>query len=378
MAGVYIHIPFCKKRCIYCDFYSTTRSDVVDRYVCAVVKECALRSNELIEEPVTTLYVGGGTPSQLSVGQWRKLVDGLKRELNLLQLEEFTVEVNPDDVTTEYVSMLKELGVNRVSMGVQSFIDSELTLINRRHDSRTAIDAVRLIRNAGIDNISIDLIYGIPRQTVESWRESVKWAISLNVNHISAYNLTYEHGTALSKMLERGEIKEVSEADCVKMYNVLVKELTTVGYNHYEVSNFALPGYHSRHNSAYWQLVPYLGLGAAAHGYTQGTRRNNVRDLNAYIHDIEDGKLPITIEQMEWWEQYDEVVMVMLRTSQGVDLKNIRARFGDKVCDRLIVLAQKYVADGKLQFKSTDHIALTEQGVMISDYIIRELMWDAY
>lgn len=372
MSGIYIHIPFCEQRCIYCDFFSSTKHAYIDRYIEALLCEAKLRP---CNDEIHTTYMGGGTPSQLSVKQMDRLINGLKEIYDMTTITEFTVEVNPDDVTTEYIAHLKSLGVNRISMGVQSFIDDELTLINRRHDSKGAFEAVNSIQKAGIENISIDLIYGIPGQTNESWALSVDSAISLGVQHISAYNLSYETGTALWRMRENGCICEVSDAQCVEMYNMLTDKLKKAGFEHYEISNFGLPGYHSKHNSAYWDGTPYIGLGASAHSYDGDHRGYNPLSLEKYLESLESGILPIEIEESEWWEKYDETIMIALRTSKGVNLANIKNKFGDIAFNHLTKEAKKYLTSGELVLERDCYI-IPEVYYMISDGIIRDLMWE--
>jgi len=371
MAGIYVHIPFCKQRCIYCDFYSTALHDRIDTYVDCLVKEARMRP----AEDIKTVYFGGGTPSQLSPEQMTRLVNGLRCNYDLSGVEEFTVEVNPDDVTVEYMHMLKLLGVNRISMGVQSFVDSELALINRRHNAQGALDAIACMRQAGIDNVSVDLIYGIPGQTLASWRESVSVALSVGAQHISAYNLSYEMGTRLWQMRERGEITEVDEATCVEMYKTLTKMLRDAGYVHYEISNYSLPEFHSRHNSSYWDCTPYVGLGASAHSYDGIHRSYNPASINEYIGKINRGELASVVEETEWWERYDETIMIGLRTARGLDTEMIKREFGDKVCDYLLSNAQQYI-DSKELVKEGANIRITEYAFMMSDAIIRDLMWD--
>ncbi len=371
MAGIYVHIPLCKQRCIYCDFYSTTLHEVMDDYVVSVCREARMRP----ASDVKTMYIGGGTPSQLPPQLMTHLVEGMREAYDLQGVEEFTVEVNPDDVTTGYVMMLKSLGVNRISMGVQSFVDSELATINRRHDAQGALRAVESIREANIDNISIDLIYGIPGQTLESWRYSVDRAIKTGVQHISAYNLSYEPGTRLWRLRERGELCEVDDATCVEMYNTLTSMLHEAGYIHYEISNYCKPGKHSRHNSAYWDGTPYVGLGASAHSYDGHARSYNPSSVRDYINIMRKGELPGIVEESEWWERYDEAVMVALRTARGLDVEKIRREFGDKACDHLLHAAAVYIDGGELVWKD-NRLCVTEGAWMVSDAIIRDLMWD--
>ena len=374
MAGIYVHIPFCASRCSYCDFFSTLRlADVGHDYVEAVIAEARLRMGELHDEPVKTLYLGGGTPSQLPIPLLERLVRGLRDTFGLSGLEEFTVEANPDDVTPEWCAALLPLGVNRVSMGVQTFEDDILRFIGRRHTARQAVEAVSRLRDVGINNISIDLIFGLPGQTVASWTDSVRQAIALKPQHISAYGLTYEEGTRLWHQRECGEVREVPEEQCLEMYRTLVEMLTAAGYEHYEISNFALPGYHSRHNSSYWDETPYLGLGAAAHSYDGAVRRYNPADLQEYIATIASGKPACQEEMMQWWERYDERVMLGLRTARGVDAGKLRCDFGDAAWRHFTSEAERHISQGNLHVVDGNRYILTADGIMLSDTVIRDL-----
>lgn len=377
MAGVYVHIPFCARRCSYCDFFSTLQlAEAGGDYVEAVIAEAAMRRGELRGEPVTTLYLGGGTPSLLPSPLLSRLVVGLKEAIDLSGLVEFTVEANPDDVTVQWCAALSQLGVNRVSMGVQSFEDDILRLIGRRHTARQAVEVVGHLRGFGITNVSIDLIFGLPGQTVTSWTESVRQAIALAPSHISAYGLTYEEGTRLWHQRERGEVTEVPEQQCLEMYRILIEELQAAGYEHYEISNFALPGYRSRHNSSYWNDTPYLGLGAAAHSYDGTVRRANVCDLRQYIDSIRAGVPAYVEEQMTWQERYDERVMLGLRTSEGVDADRLRQDFGDEAWQHFTREARRHLQAGNLRVAGDGNYVLSRDGIMLSDSIIRDLMWD--
>ena len=377
MAGIYVHIPFCASRCSYCDFFSTVRLEKAGKpYVNALVAEAALRRDELRDETVKTLYMGGGTPSQLPLPLLEDLVHGLGRAFDLTTVEEFTIEANPDDVTSEWCAALTALGVNRVSMGVQSFEDDILKAIRRRHTARQAIEAVSRLRDAGISNISIDLIYGLPGQTLESWGQSVNQALDMRPQHISAYGLTYEEGTLLWWQRQRGEVEEVPEDDCIEMYRLLVTRLREAGYEHYEISNFALPGFHSRHNSSYWDETPYLGLGAAAHSYDGTVRRSNPCDLQQYIDSVMAGKTAYEQEEMTCWERYDERVMLGLRTARGLDVDCLRQDFGEQAYRHFIHEAQRHVAANKLKRVDENCYVLTQKGVILADAIIRDLMWE--
>lgn len=373
MAGLYIHIPFCKKKCIYCDFFSiANRSDEAE-YVLALLSEFDMRISELKGADIETIYIGGGTPSVLSEANLSCFIEGLKQRLDFNKVQEFTIEVNPDDVTQEFANRIVELGINRVSMGVQSFVDSELKLINRRHDAKGAVQAVETLKAAGISNISIDLIYGLPTQTLDSWQYSVAEAIKLNVKHISAYSLSYEEGTALYVLRERGKITECDEDDCVKMYDLLVVMLREAGFLHYEISNFAQSQFYSRHNSNYWNKTPYLGLGCSAHSYDGKERSYNIADVKKYVMEISSGATVKEVDETQPWEQYNEDIMIGLRTMWGVDLSEIDKRYGKNVADKFKKTAEKYLLAKDMK-RSENNYSLTEQGVMIADLIIRDLM----
>ena len=377
MAGIYVHIPFCASRCSYCDFFSTLRlAEAGAAYVEAVIAEARLRAVELRGEQVTTLYLGGGTPSQLPLPLLERLVDGLSDVLDLSGVEEFTVEANPDDVTIGWCSAVARLGVNRVSMGVQSFEDHILRGIGRRHTARQAVEAVAALRDAGVGNISIDLIYGLPGQTLVSWADSLRQALELAPQHISAYGLSYEPGTRLWWQRERGEVVEVPEEQCLAMYRILVEKLQAAGYEHYEISNFAVPGYRSRHNSSYWDDTPYLGLGAAAHSYDGTVRRYNPHDLQRYMSAVMAGETACEQERLSPWERYDERVMLGLRTARGVNAERLRAEFGDEAWRHFTREAQRHVEAGNLRVADTARYVLTRDGIMLSDSVIRDLMWD--
>ena len=347
-----------------------------EAYVKALIAEAGLRHAELGDEPVKTLYLGGGTPSQLPLPLLSTLMEGLDEVFDLGRVEECTIEANPDDVTPDWCAALQRLRINRVSMGVQSFEDDILRLIGRRHTARQAVDAVSRLREAGITNISIDLIFGLPGQTLASWTESVRQAIDLRPQHISAYGLTYEEGTLLWQQRERGVVTEVPEEQCLEMYRILVDLLCAAGYEHYEISNFALPGFRSRHNSSYWDGTPYLGLGAAAHSYDGKVRRFNPCDLQAYISRIGAGSRAFEQEQLEWWERYDERVMLGLRTTRGVDVARLREDFGEVAWKHFTDEAACYIEARSLRVTEDGRYVLTNDGMMLSDSIIRDLMWD--
>lgn len=362
MAGIYIHIPFCKSRCLYCGFYSTTRSDLRQRYVDAVCKEWQIRANYL-NENVRTIYIGGGTPSQLSSKQLRQLFDTIGTA------EEVTLECNPDDVTEEYVAILSQLPVNRVSMGVQTFSNERLRFLHRRHTAEQIPLAIDRLRAAGIQNISIDLMYGFPDETLADWHRDIEQALALKVEHLSAYALMYEEGTPLYRLLEQGQVKEADEELSLQMYSDLIDRLTAAGYEHYEISNFARPDFRSRHNSSYWHQVPYLGLGAAAHSYNGHSRQWNVDDVEKFIEAIEQNRPAFEREELDADTRYNESVMTALRTCEGLDTRVLSEK------DQQYCLSQaKRFLDDDLLTLNGSNLRLTRKGLFVSNMIMSELM----
>lgn len=374
MAGIYIHIPFCRRKCIYCDFYSVGSINKIDDYIDAVVNELKLRKRELNDGQVTTLYIGGGTPSLLSIQQLNILITGLKDTVCLSEIEEFTIEVNPDDINIEYASGLKSLGINRVSIGIQSFVDQELILINRRHSAKQALDAVATLKLVGFSNISIDLIYGLPNQSIETWSSNIRQAIELDVNHISAYSLSYEEGTRLHMMRSGGKIKESTDDDYINMHNLMVAEFSKSGYQHYEISNFAKPDKYSKHNSSYWNNSHYMGLGASAHSYDGVVRRFNPNNINKYIESINAGKLCYEEELENVFERYNDCILTRLRTMWGLDMEYIKQEFDSNLYNHCINKTRQFVVSGAI-VQDGSIIKLSETGIMISDNIFRELFY---
>lgn len=374
MAGIYIHIPFCKKRCIYCDFFSTTRLAEQQAYVGALCKEMELRKGYLEKEPIQTIYLGGGTPSTLKDRELSNLFHSLEQSFDLSSCQEITMECNPDDLSPEYVRMLRTLPVNRLSMGIQTFNDDLLRLLNRRHSGSQAIEAVHRVQDSGIGNISIDLIYGLPGQSRMQWQEQIDKALSLGVTHISAYHLIYEEGTVLERMLEEGRIREIDEEDSLEQYRMLIDGLSDGGYQHYEISNFCKPGLESRHNSSYWEGIPYLGLGAAAHSYDRTSREWNVSDLERYIKGIATGRRDYEVEHLDGDTRYNELMMTGLRTSKGVSILDIERLFGKERLDYCLQAGHKSMENGHLQI-ADGRLRLTSSGVFVSDSVISDLMY---
>lgn len=372
MAGIYIHIPFCKSRCIYCGFYSTTLLDLRKKYINAVCREMELRKN-YIREPFSTIYLGGGTPSLLDEAELTKLFLYINNVYDVDRNAEITMECNPDDITPEFTNMLSRLSINRVSMGAQTFADSRLRLLYRRHSSDEVKHAVKLLREAGIKNISIDLMFGFPDESLSQWKEDISAALALNVEHISAYSLMYEEDTPLWKMLDTGKVKEIDEELSLTMFKELVCQLTDAGYEHYEISNFARPGYRSRHNSSYWHQVPYIGLGAAAHSFDLNSRQWNVADLKLYIEEINNGIIPMEREELDNDTTFNDIITTALRTSDGIDLNAMETRLGKRYRNTLISAAGKHIEQGLLEIRH-DRLRLTAEGIFISDMVMSDLM----
>lgn len=373
--GIYIHIPFCKSRCIYCGFYSTTNKELKERYVDALIREIHIRKDDfarlgtsLSPSSTSTVYFGGGTPSSLSVCDIERIVGALESTFNGTP-SEVTLEMNPDDVTKDYIKAVRQMGINRISMGIQTFDDSRLQFIRRRHNASQAEKAVMTIREEGIHNVSIDLMFGFPNQTMDEWVTDIDKAIALHPTHISAYSLMYEEDTPLFRMLQKEEINQIDDETSLAMYTELINRLTANGYEHYEISNFAMPGYRSVHNSSYWHDTPYLGFGAAAHSYNKDTRSWNIPDLKKYIESIESGVLPSESEVIDADTHYNDLITTALRTREGLNLDDLPQKYREYA----LVNARKSISEHLLE--ATDsHIRLTREGLFVSDMVMSELI----
>ncbi len=370
MAGLYIHIPFCASRCIYCGFYSTVMPQFRDEYIDAVCKEMSLRRNYLPQDDrkIRTLYIGGGTPSLLLPQHFDQLFESIHRNFDV-GLEEATVEVNPDDVTTELAQCMHRIGVDRVSMGAQTFDDHRLRFLRRRHHATDVPRAIDTLRANGITNISIDLMFGFPQETANEWSNDLSHALALEVPHISAYSLMYEEDTPLYRLLQNGQVEEIDDELSLQMYDMLIDTLVSAGYRHYEISNFAHPGYEARHNSSYWHDVPYIGLGAAAHSYCLTSRQWNVSDIRRYISAIAESRVPMQSETIDGQTHYDDLVTTALRTSEGLHLNLLTPTQRDYI----IANAQKHLREGNAEITDR-HLRLTRKGLYISDLVMSDLM----
>jgi oxygen-independent coproporphyrinogen-3 oxidase len=364
MAGLYIHIPYCHSKCAYCDFYSSPNTSQLNDLVDAIGKEWQLRRNE-VSDAIETVYIGGGTPSILNDIEFRNLISYIKLDA---QLKEFTIEANPDDVSERMSDVWLNNGVNRVSMGIQSFDDAQLQFIGRRHSSQQAVNAVKILRNSGVNNISLDLIYGLPGQTLQSWKKSLDKLLEIRPQHFSAYILSYENGTRLYAQLITGKVSEADEDLIDEMYSYLCDAAGNAGYEHYEISNFALPGYRAIHNANYWKFLPYIGLGPSAHSFDGEVRRINPSSIKSYIDSLQQNKLAATIEPETLTDKLNDKIMVGLRTSDGLDLSTLTDDQAESLYQRMKTLPLDHI-----QLKD-NKLSIPEHRYLVSDAIIRTLL----
>jgi len=376
MAGIYIHIPFCKKLCYYCDFYHVIKSENSSVFVEALLKETAFRKDYLEDETVSTIYIGGGTPSVFSIKELSDILNQINKLFRVEENCEITIELNPDDVNQDYMEGLKKLNINRISLGVQSWRDPDLKMLNRRHNSEQAAAALTEVFNAGFNNVTIDLIYGIPGMTVKEWSSNLDIAFSFDIKHLSAYHLTIEPGTVFGKMQEKGHFTEIDEDESNAQFNTLIEKAEVAGFIQYEISNFGKPGYFSKHNSNYWKQVNYLGLGPSAHSFNGYSRQWNIRNLNGYIKSINSGKSFFEKEELDTKARFNEYIMTSLRTMWGIDLEYIETTFEKEGYDYVVNLSGKFKNYGLMK-QEKNSLVLTNQGKMISDNIISEFMMPA-
>ncbi len=373
MAGIYIHIPFCKKLCFYCDFYHVISKSDNSAFIDALIKEAALRKDYLENETVSTIYFGGGTPSVFSIKDLGIILNHLYKIFRVSENCELTIEINPDDVRSDYLEGLRKLNINRISLGIQSWRDSDLKMLNRRHDSAQAVKALKDTLYAGFNNVTIDLIYGIPGLSLKAWESNLDFSFSFDIKHLSAYHLTIEPGTVFGKMLEKGTIKEIDECDSAAQFNKLIEKAESEGFIQYEISNFGKTGYFSIHNTNYWKQVSYLGLGPSAHSFNGYSRQWNVRDLKGYIISINSGNAFFEREELDNRIRFNEYIMTSLRTMWGIDLEYVEQMFQKEGYDYVVNLSGKFKNYGLMKLEKNS-LVLTNQGKLISDNIISELM----
>jgi oxygen-independent coproporphyrinogen III oxidase len=373
MAGIYIHIPFCKRLCFYCDFYHVISVNDNAVFIDSLLKEASLRKDYLQNEAVSTIYIGGGTPSVFSIIDLGTILNHIKKLFSVSDDCEITIELNPDDVQSAYLKGLKYLNINRISLGIQSWRDTDLKMLNRRHDSAQAIIALSETLNAGFENVTIDLIYGIPGMTLEEWGSNLDFSFSFGIKHLSAYHLTIEAGTVFAKMLKNGALTEVDENESAAQFNLLIEKAASAGFIQYEISNFGKPGFFSVHNSNYWKQVNYLGLGPSAHSFNGYSRQWNVRDLRGYIKSINSGKSFFESEDLDTNKRFNEYIMTSLRTMWGIDLEYVESTFDKEAHDYVLNLSGKFRNYGLMNYEKNS-LVLTNQGKLISDNIISEFM----
>ena len=373
MAGIYVHIPFCKTLCNYCDFYHIISPGDHSEFIKALLHETKTRQDYIGNDPVSTIYIGGGTPSVLSVKELETILNCLKTWFSIEQDSELTIELNPDDITYNYLKELKKLEFNRISLGVQSWRDEDLKMLNRRHTEAQAEKALQETLDAGFENVSIDLIYGIPGMGLKEWEKNISKALKYDIEHLSAYHLNIEPGTVFGKMKEKGLIKEIDEEESTAEFNMLLKKTESAGFVQYEISNFSKPGYFSVHNSNYWKQVPYIGLGPSAHSFNGYSRQWNVSDIKKYIKQVTSDEQFFEKEELDAKTRFNEYIMTSLRTMWGIDLDYVESTFEKEGYDYVINLSGKFIDYGLMRRNQTNLI-LTNQGKMISDNIISEFM----
>ena len=371
MSGIYIHIPFCKQACHYCDFHFSTAMGKKDAMVSALQKELLIRKDEFKNEFIETIYFGGGTPSLLSMDELQSLIGTIYDHYQVSDAPEITLEANPDDLSLQKIIALSESPVNRLSIGVQSFFETDLKLMNRAHDATEAEDCIRNAKKY-FDNISIDLIYGIPDMSNTHWRKNIDKAISLDVPHISSYALTVEPNTALANFIKKGVVKNVDDEVAQVHFNILSETLEAGGFESYEISNFGKPGYFSRNNTAYWQQKKYMGIGPSAHSYDGSRRGWNINNNPKYLKAIENGELPMETEILSTTDRYNEYVMTGLRTIWGVSLAKIKAELGNKYREYLLKQAEKHIEE-HLLYLDGDILLTTKKGRFLADGIASDL-----
>lgn len=374
MAGIYVHIPFCKSRCSYCDFYSSTYQGNREVLIQNICQELVEQKNFFLNnEIIKTIYLGGGTPSLLNNKDLNQIFETIKNNFTL-NLEEVTLEANPDDLSIKKISELKQFPINRLSIGVQSFFDKDLLFINRRHTAQQAIHAIKRCQDNGFENVSIDLIYGLPNQTLENWGENIETAISLNVPHISAYHLTFEGGTKITRQRDSGLFKEIDEDLSFEMYRLLIKKLTKANISQYEISNFAKYGFESKHNSSYWNETPYLGVGPAAHSFNGKTRRWNISNSRLYLQLRKEHKIFYETENIDTQTRYNDLIITSLRTIKGLNFNKFIKTFDNDIISYFEKEISRFRTSGDIIFKEGFY-ALSEIGIFKSDYIIEKLLW---
>ena len=372
MSGIYIHIPFCRKACHYCNFHFSTTHSHQQRVVTAIIKEIELRKNYLPSNKIESIYLGGGTPSILSQAELDAIFNEIYKYFDVVEGAEITLEANPDDLNAARLKELKKSPINRLSIGIQSFRDEDLTWMNRAHSAKEAIESIKLAKQIGFNNLSIDLIYGTPNLSNEAWKSNILQATDLGVNHISSYCLTVETKTALSHFIEKGKIEQLSEDQASQQFDILLDALEKNGFEQYEISNFAKDGKYAIHNTNYWMNKPYLGIGPSAHSFNQKERSWNIANNIMYAEAIEKNELPLETEVLSIANKLNEYVMTSLRTKWGCDLDYIEANFGYKYADQIVQQAYPNLIKKHL-IKDGHTLFISKEGKFFSDGIASDL-----
>jgi oxygen-independent coproporphyrinogen III oxidase len=371
MAGIYFHIPFCKQACYYCDFHFSTNVSYKDEMVQALGRELNLQ-REYITAPVDTIYFGGGTPSLLTENELDFLLNEVNKNFHVNPAAEITLEANPDDLTGEKIKGLRHIGINRLSIGIQSFDDVTLKYLNRAHTAVSAEECVALSQESGFDNISIDLIYAIPGMSRDDWMRNIKKAIALRVAHISAYSLTIEEKTVMGRWAAKGKISIVPDDAAATQLDVLISALENAGFEHYEVSNFAQPGRYSKHNSSYWQQRPYLGIGPSAHSFNIETRQFNIKNNHLYVKALKDGSIPASIERLTREDRINDYLLTTLRTNWGTDLEKLKNDYQYDLETVHLPYLEKLISQSLARLERS-HLILTRKGKFLADKISSDL-----
>ncbi len=375
MAGIYLHIPFCKQACNYCNFHFSTSLRNKNDFVAALLKEIVLQKEYLVNEQVETIYFGGGTPSLLTIEELNLILEQISKTFNIHSGVELTLEANPDDINNEKLKDWKEAGINRLSIGVQSFFEEDLVWMNRAHNAQQAINSIKASHDNGLENITIDLIYGTPTLSNENWKRNLEQAVNLKISHLSCYALTVEPKTFLDKLIKQKKVSDINTDVQAEQFLMLMDFLNLNGYEHYEISNFAMPGKRSQHNSSYWKGKKYLGLGPSAHSYNGMERSWNVANNNLYLQSLRENKISFEKEELTATQKLNEYIMISLRTMEGCDLNYIETRFSKKEKEEIVKNAENYIKDEKLEFKN-QKLILTREGKLLADGIASYLFFE--
>lgn len=374
MAGIYIHVPFCKQACHYCNFHFSTSLSTKNDFTTALLKEIQLQRDYLQHETIETIYFGGGTPSLLPPQDIQHILSALRPAFSIASWPEITLEANPDDLTPGHLSALNQAGINRLSIGVQSFFEEDLRWMNRAHSAAQSISCIHAAQAAGFSNITIDLIYGLPGLTDDKWRHNVQQAIALNIPHLSCYALTVEPKTALDHFIRTKKFTDVDPDQQARQFLLLMDWLQGAGYEHYEISNFAKPGQRSRHNTSYWLGKHYLGLGPSAHSFNGVSRQWNIASNALYLRAIAQGTVPYEIEHLTPTQQLNEYIMTSLRTIEGLNLRQAYTRFGQEAAAAILQASAKHLAAGNM-IQEEENLKLTREGKLLADGIASELFF---